>query len=103
TGKSITPTDNENFGQTNDPYVNKQIAALGTTPTTQLSKVASKWNALEHYVAQHAYAAVFGYQTFPFWTPKNISVQNTNDIYGCDLLGVKISYAPGAHVGRQSQ
>jgi peptide/nickel transport system substrate-binding protein len=90
-GKSITPTNNENFGQTNDPYVNKQIAALGTTPTTQLSKVASKWDALEQYVAKHAYAAVFGYQTFPFWTSKNISVSYTNDIYGWDLLGIKVS------------
>jgi peptide/nickel transport system substrate-binding protein len=90
-GKSITPTDNENFGQTNDPYINKQIAALGTTPTTQLSKVAGKWDSLEHYVASHAYAAVFGYQTFPFWTSKNVSVSYTNDIYGWDLLGIKVS------------
>ena len=89
-GKSITPTDNENFGQTNDPYVNKQIAALGTTPTTQLSKVASKWDSLEQYVAKHAYAAVFGYQTFPFFTSKNITVKYTNDIYGWDLLGVQV-------------
>jgi peptide/nickel transport system substrate-binding protein len=90
-GKSITPTDNENFGQTNDSFINKQIAKLGTTPTTQISKVVKGWQSLEQYVAKNAYAAVFGYQTFPFFTSKNISVQYTNDIYGWDLLGIKVS------------
>ncbi|HWE58524.1 MAG TPA: ABC transporter substrate-binding protein [Solirubrobacteraceae bacterium] len=88
-GASITPTNNENFGQTNDPYVNKQIKLLGTVPTTQISKVAGKWDALEKYVAKHAYAAVFGYQSFPFFTSKNITVKYTNDIYGWDLLGIQ--------------
>jgi peptide/nickel transport system substrate-binding protein len=90
-GKAIQPTNNENFGQTNDTYLNNQIAKLGITPTTQLSKVASKWDALEKYVAKKAYAAVFGYQSFPFFTSKNISVSYTNDIYGWDLLGIKVS------------
>ena len=35
-GKSILPTDNENFGQTNDPYINKIVTKLGATPTTEL-------------------------------------------------------------------
>ncbi len=90
-GPSITPTNNENFGQTNDAYINKQIKSLGTTPTTEISKVAAKWDSLEHYVAAHAYAAVFGYQAFPFFTSKNITVKYTNDIYGWDLLGIKVS------------
>ena len=34
-GKAITPTNNENFGQTNDPYINKQIGKLGATPVDQ--------------------------------------------------------------------
>ncbi len=40
-GKAIQPTDNENFGQTNDPYINKQVAKLGATPTTQLASRSS--------------------------------------------------------------
>ena len=35
-GKAILPTNNENFGQINDPYINSQVAKLGTVPTTQL-------------------------------------------------------------------
>ncbi len=89
-GASITPTDNENFGQTNDPYVNKQIQKLGITPTTQISKSVAGWQSLEKYVAKKAYAAVFGYQSFPFFTSKNITVKYTNDIYGWDLLGISV-------------
>jgi peptide/nickel transport system substrate-binding protein len=89
-GKSITPTDNENFGQTNDPYVNAQIQKLGITPTTQISKSVAGWQSLEKYVAKKAYAAVFGYQSFPFFTSKNITVKYTNDIYGWDLLGISV-------------
>lgn len=89
-GKSITPTNNENFGQTNDPYVNKEIKKLGVVPTTQINSVAGQWRSLEQYVAKHAFAAVFGYQSFPFFTSKNITVKYTNDIYGWDLLGIQV-------------
>ncbi len=88
-GASITPTNNENFGQTNDKFINQQIKALGTVPTTQISSVEGKWRSLEQYVAKHAYAAVFGYQSFPFFTSKNLTVKYTNDIYGWDLLGIQ--------------
>ena len=64
-GNSILPSDNENFGQTNDPFVNSQVSKLGTTPSTDLSSVAAKWQALDEYVAKKAYVAVFGYQKFP--------------------------------------
>ncbi len=60
-------------------------------PTTKINSVAGQWNKLEKYVAKNAYAAVFGYQSFPFFTSKNISVSYTNDIYGWDLLGIKVS------------
>ena len=31
-GHSVTPTNNENFGQTNDSHINSQVAKLGATP-----------------------------------------------------------------------
>ncbi len=89
-GGAIQPTDNENFGQTNDPHINKELKKLGTVPTTQLSKSVKEWQALEKYVATKAYAAVFGYQSFPFFTSKNITVKYTNDIAGWDLLGISV-------------
>ncbi len=89
-GKSIVPVDNENFGQTNDPYINKIVTKLGATPTTELGSVVSQWQALEKYVAKNAYAAVFGYQSFPFLTSSRIKVSYTNDIYGWDLDGISL-------------
>jgi peptide/nickel transport system substrate-binding protein len=67
-GNSILKTDNENFGDTNDPYVNAQVTKLANVPTAQLGSVAAKWQALDKYVAKKAYVAVFGYQTFPEFT-----------------------------------
>ena len=78
-GKSITPTNNENFGQTNDPYINSQVAKLGATPTTELNTVDGQWQALDEYVAKKAYVAVFGYQKFPFFTSKRITTLAADD------------------------
>jgi len=71
-GQAILPTNNENFGQVNDPHINAEVALLGQVPTTDLSAVASQWQALEQYVASKAYVASFGYQTFPAFTSDRI-------------------------------
>ena len=86
-GKAILPTNNENFGQTNDPYVNAQVAKLGATPTTQLSSVQSQWQALDEYVAKKAYVAVFGYQKFPEFASNRINYSGLvfQPIYGWDF------------------
>jgi peptide/nickel transport system substrate-binding protein len=87
TGGAILPTNNENFGQDNDPYVNKEVAKLGATPTTELSTVAAEWAKLDEYVAKKAYVGVFGYQQFPeFASDKvNYGALVFTPIYGWDL------------------
>jgi peptide/nickel transport system substrate-binding protein len=87
TGQSILPTDNENYSLVNDPYVNKTVAKLGATPTTQLSSVAAAWQKLDEYVAKKAYVGVFGYQTFPEFASDKIDYGALvfNPIYGWDL------------------
>jgi peptide/nickel transport system substrate-binding protein len=86
-GPSILPTDNENFGQTNDPHINAEVKKLGPTPSTQISTVASQWQALDEYVAKKAYLAVFGYETFPFLTSDRIIYSKLvfQPIYGWDF------------------
>jgi peptide/nickel transport system substrate-binding protein len=86
-GNSILPTDNENFGQTNDPHINAVVSQLGTTPTTQLGSVVSQWQALDEYTAKKAYVAVFGYQKFPFFTSDRIiySKLRLQPIWGWDF------------------
>ncbi len=72
-GNSILKTNNENFGETNDPYINSQVSKLETTPTSQLGSVVPQWQSLEQYVAKKAYVAVFGYQTFPEFASNRIN------------------------------
>ena len=86
-GKAILPTNNENFGQTNDPHINAVVSKLGPTPASQIGSVASQWQALDAYVAKKAYLAVFGYQKFPFLTSNRIIYSKLvfQPIYGWDL------------------
>jgi peptide/nickel transport system substrate-binding protein len=85
-GKTILPTNNENQGMINDPYINSQVSKLATTPTTQLDTVAAQWQNLEKYVAKKAYLATFGYQTFPKFASARINFPAAvlNPIYGWD-------------------
>lgn len=70
-GNAILPTNNENFGETDDPYINQQVAKISTiSDQAQLAKEAE---ALDTYTAQKAYVAVFGYQTFPKFTSNRIN------------------------------
>ncbi|HEY1522917.1 MAG TPA: ABC transporter substrate-binding protein [Solirubrobacteraceae bacterium] len=91
-GHSILPTNNENFGETNDPQINSQVAKLGPTPTPQLDKVKSQWQALDEYVAKKAYLAVFGYQTFPFFTSDRINYGAVirSPLYGWDWTSFQL-------------
>jgi peptide/nickel transport system substrate-binding protein len=91
-GGAILPTDNENIGEVNDPKINSAVATLGRVPTTQLSSVAAKWQALDAYVAQKAYVGVFGYQTFPkFMSARmNYNAAIFHPVYGWDLSSLQL-------------
>ncbi len=78
-GQAILPTNNENFGQINDPYINSQVNKLGAVPTSDLSKYKAQWEAVDQYTAKKAYLAVFGYQTFPKFASSRIN-------YGAAIL-----------------
>jgi peptide/nickel transport system substrate-binding protein len=84
-GSSILPTNNENFGEVNDPQINTQSAKLGAVPTSQLNSIANQWQALDEYVAKKAYIGVFGYQTFPALVSDRMSTNYVfNGVYGWD-------------------
>jgi peptide/nickel transport system substrate-binding protein len=91
-GKAILPTNNENDGEVNDPYVNSQVSKLSTIPTTQLQKNASQWQALDQYVAKKAYVAVFGYEKFPEFasTRINFGALVFHSVYGWDLTSFEL-------------
>jgi peptide/nickel transport system substrate-binding protein len=73
TKQGILPTNNENFGEVQDPKIDSEVAKLNPVPTSQLSTVASQWQSLDEYTAQQAYVAVFGYQTFPEFTSDKVN------------------------------
>ena len=85
-GQAILPTNNENFGQVDDPHINSEVNRLGQIPTSQLSSVSSDWQSLDEYTAKKAYMAVFGYQTFPKFTSDRINYGAAifQPVYGWD-------------------
>ncbi len=91
-GSAIQPTNNQNFGQVKDPQIDSQSTTLGKVPTSQLSSIASKWQALDEYVAKKAYVGVYGYQTFPAFTSNRIDLSSAvfHPLYGWDFSSLKL-------------
>ncbi|GAC1437632.1 MAG: ABC transporter substrate-binding protein [Solirubrobacteraceae bacterium] len=66
-GAAIQPVNNQNFSNVNDPHIQSELAALNKIPASQLNSSASRWQALDTYVAQKAYQAVYGYNKSPLF------------------------------------
>ncbi|HEY7934185.1 MAG TPA: ABC transporter substrate-binding protein, partial [Solirubrobacteraceae bacterium] len=93
TKQGILPENNQNFGQVDDPRINKEVEELGKVPTSQLASVASRWQALDEYVAKKSYVAVFGYQTFPKFTSTRINYKSIvfSPVYGWDYSALQLN------------
>ncbi len=64
-GRSIQPTNNQNFSKVNDPHIQSQLNTLNRVPATRLDSVANQWSALDQYTARRAYVVVYGAETMP--------------------------------------
>lgn len=64
-GRSIQPTNNQNFSKVNDPFIQREIRRLAPVPSTELDSVAEDWSRLDQYTAERAYVAVYGAETMP--------------------------------------
>jgi peptide/nickel transport system substrate-binding protein len=64
-GRTIQPTNNQNFSMVDDPHIQRELARLNRVPATKLDSVAGEWRALDQYVARKAYVAVFGSEEVP--------------------------------------
>jgi peptide/nickel transport system substrate-binding protein len=84
--ESISPTENHNLSQVNDPHIQSELAALGPVPSSKLSTVAARWAALDEYVAQKAYIVVLGYDDVPKFTSQRINFNALvfHPVYGND-------------------
>jgi peptide/nickel transport system substrate-binding protein len=71
--ESISPTENHNLSQVNDPHIQSELKTLSPVPSSKLDTVVPKWQALDEYTAQKAYIAVLGYDDVPKFTAERIN------------------------------
>jgi peptide/nickel transport system substrate-binding protein len=90
--ESINPTENHNLSQVNDPHIQSELASLSPVPSSQLSTVTSRWQALDEYVAQKAYLAVIGYDEAPKFTSERIDFPALvfHPVYGNDWSTLQV-------------
>jgi peptide/nickel transport system substrate-binding protein len=90
--KSILPSENHNLSQVDDPHIQSELAALGPIPSSQLSTVVPRWQALDEYTAKQAYLAVFGYDEAPkfFSNRINFSTAVFHPVYGNDWSSLEL-------------
>jgi peptide/nickel transport system substrate-binding protein len=58
--RSIHPVKSNNFGNVDDPYIQKTLLKLEAVPATKLKSVAKQWTALDVYTAKKAYDITWG-------------------------------------------
>jgi peptide/nickel transport system substrate-binding protein len=90
-GHSITPSNNENNSEVDDPRINAAVARLSRVPTTELPTVSRQWQALDRYAARKAYLAVLGYTRYPELASERIDYRAAifDPIYGWDLSSLE--------------
>jgi peptide/nickel transport system substrate-binding protein len=89
---SIQDTNNENFSQVNDPHIQSELKVLNAVPADQLNTVASRWQALDTYVAQKAYVAAYGQEKQPLFTSNKIDFGAIvfSPVYGTDFSSLTL-------------
>jgi peptide/nickel transport system substrate-binding protein len=90
--ESINPTENHNLSQVNDPHIQSELASLSPVPSSQLSTVVARWQALDEYVARKAYLAVIGYDEAPKFTSERIDFGALvfHPVYGNDWSTLQV-------------
>lgn len=90
--KSILPQENHNLSQVNDPHIQSELASLGPIPSSQLSSVVSRWQALDEYTAKQAYVAVSGYEEAPKFFSNRINFKTAifHPVYGNDWSSLEL-------------
>jgi peptide/nickel transport system substrate-binding protein len=58
--RNIHPTNSNNFGNVDDPWIQSQLVKLEAVPSTKLSTIGKQWAAVDAYQAKKAYTIVWG-------------------------------------------
>jgi peptide/nickel transport system substrate-binding protein len=88
---AILPVGNSNYEEVNDPFIQAQLKSLYPVQTSQLSSVASKWAALDAYVAKKAYVVTYGYLAAPEFVSTRINFGGIvfNPLEGNDFSSIQ--------------
>jgi peptide/nickel transport system substrate-binding protein len=86
-GNAIAPVGNSNYEEVNDPFIQAQLKQLYPVPAADISSVASKWQALDYYVAKKAYVVPYGYLASPQFTSNRVDFGKLvfSQLYGNDF------------------
>jgi peptide/nickel transport system substrate-binding protein len=89
---AILPVGNSNYEEVNDPFIQAQLKQLYPVQTSQLSTVASKWEALDSYVTKKAYVVTYGYLAAPEFVSDRIDFGGIvfNPLEGNDFSSIRV-------------
>ena len=73
-GKSIQPTNNQNFGNTDDPEVTKGIAELNQEP--DLTKAEDQWVELNKKLVERGWIAPYGHRKLSTFFSERMDFEN---------------------------
>jgi peptide/nickel transport system substrate-binding protein len=76
-GKSIQPTNNQNFGNVDDPPVTKGIAKLNLEPEIT-DEVATQWGDLNKELVEGAWVAPYGHRKLATFLSERMDFDNCN-------------------------
>jgi peptide/nickel transport system substrate-binding protein len=74
-GKSIQPTNNQNFGNVDDPEITKGIAELNQEPE-MTDEVAAKWGDLNKKLVERAWIAAYGHRKLATFLSERMDFDN---------------------------
>jgi peptide/nickel transport system substrate-binding protein len=75
-GASIQPTNNQNFGNVDDPEITKGIAELNKEP--DLTKAEDKWKDLNNKLVERAWIAPYGHRKLATFFSERMDFENCN-------------------------
>jgi peptide/nickel transport system substrate-binding protein len=73
-GKSIQPTNNQNFGNVDDPEITKGIAELNKEP--DVSKVADQWKDLNNKLVERGWIVPYGHRKLSTFLSERMDFDN---------------------------
>jgi peptide/nickel transport system substrate-binding protein len=73
-GKSIQPTNNQNFGNTDDPEITKGIAELNQEP--DVTKVEDQWKDLNKKLVERGWIAPYGHRKLSTFFSERMDFDN---------------------------